>query len=139
MKYALTGRNAFGGDLFGDLEDFFFAPVSKNGGPRTDIREKEGNYILDMDLPGYDRNDVCVEVENGYLTVRAERKAEKEQSEENGKYIRRERSYGAVSRSFYVGDVDEQDVKACYKDGTLSVTFPKGSKKQEEKKRILIE
>ena len=140
MKYAITNRNHFGNGLFGDLDDFFFAPLAAAESMKTDIREKDGNFVLDVDLPGYDKKDISLEVENGYLTVRAEKQEDKEEKDKNGKFLRRERSFGSVSRSFYVGDVREEDVKAAYNAGTLTVTIPaENQRKPEEKKRILIE
>lgn len=139
MKYAITNRNRFGNNLFEDWDKLFFNPFETSE-LKTDIREKDGNYILDVDLPGFRKEDIDVSMDDGYLTVRAERKEEKEEKDEKGRYLRRERCYGTCSRSFYVGDVDEKTIKASYSDGILTVTIPQEQpKKLEEKKRIEIE
>lgn len=139
MKYALLNRNHFGNSLFEDLDRFFFDPFETSE-LKTDIREKEGNYLLDMDLPGFEKQDIHVSIENGYLTVRAEKKEEKDEKDDKGRYLRRERRYGSCSRSFYVGDIDEKSVKAAYANGILTLTLPKEQPpKIEEKKQIEIE
>ena len=121
-------------DVFGDVFEKKECQLMK-----TDIKEVDGNYVLDIDVPGYDKKDIKLELEHGYLTVTA--KQIKLDSEENKKekYIRRERFYGKSSRTFYVGDnVSEEDIKASYKNGILSVIVPKMSK-VETKKVIEIE
>ena len=134
MKYAITNRNRFGNNLFEDWDKLFFNPFETSE-LKTDIREKDGNYILDVDLPGFRKEDIDVSMDDGYLTVRAERKEEKEEKDEKGRYLRRERCYGTCSRSFYVGDIDEKTIKASYSDGILTVTIPQDQpKKLEEKK-----
>ena len=140
----------FGEDLF---DSFFedFARPSKNvvryttpntNVMRTDIRETEGSYELDIDLPGYKKEDVKAELKDGYLTVSTKTSASKEEKTENGKYIRKERYSGSCSRSFYVGEqVEQQDIKAKFEDGILKVTVPKKDAKPavEENKYIMIE
>ena len=107
---------------------------------RTDVKEKDGNYEITIDLPGYDKNDIKIAVENGYLTVSASHEEEKK-DEENGKYVRRERFSGECSRSFYIGeDVHDEDIKANFKNGTLKLDVPKHEEKEvSEKKYIQIE
>ncbi len=106
---------------------------------RTDIKEKDGNYILEIDVPGYDKENIQIELENGYLTVTA--KANDTVDEEKEGYIYKERYVGQCSRSFYAGEnIKEEDVKASFKNGTLVLTFPKEeTKKLEDKKIITIE
>ena len=107
---------------------------------KTDIKEKDNNYIIEVDLPGYDKDNIKVEIENGYLNVTA--KVDKSNdNEEEGKYIHKERFYGECSRSFYVGDsLTEEDVKASFKNGILTLTVPKAEqKKLDEKKYIQID
>lgn len=108
---------------------------------RTDIREVEGGYELDMDLPGFKKEDIKVQLEDGYLTISASRNANNDQKDENGKYIRRERYAGTVSRSFYVGEyVTENDIHARFEDGILKLSIPKKEEKPvEEKKYVTIE
>ena len=136
-------------NLFDDFfNDDFFSPAATrhpNGGAaimHTDIRETENGYIIDMELPGFKKEDVEAELKDGYLTVRAEHKTETEEETKEGHYIRKERYYGNFARSFYVGEaVTEEDIKAAFKDGILTLNVPKKEKeeKPEEKKLIAIE
>ena len=108
---------------------------------KTDIKEKKDKYLIDIDLPGYDKDGIKIEIQDGYLTVHA--KVNKEDNdEEKGKFVRKERYTGECSRSFYVGDsIKEEDVKAKFKNGTLTLEVPKKEehKEIEEKKYIPIE
>ena len=114
-------------DVFGDVFDRKEVSVMK-----TDVKEVGDNYELDIDVPGYNKEDIKLELERGYLTVTAEQT--KDSDEENKKYIRRERYYGKTSRTFYVGDdVTEEDIKEYYKNGILSITVPKVSKDETKK------
>lgn len=122
----------FGADLF---RDFFSAPeeVARNWTPAVDIQEQDGAYLLTADLPGVDRKDIHVELHDGYLTVRGERKSERE--EKQGGYVRCERTRGSFQRSFRVPEgVTEQDIKARYHDGVLELTVPAP---QAEKPRVI--
>ena len=108
---------------------------------KTDIREKDMSYLIDVDLPGFEKENIKMEIENGYLTIVATTNTNKEEKEE-GKYVRKERYYGTCSRSFYVGeDVESEDIKASFRNGTLSVEVPKKDVKKEipQKKYIRIE
>ena len=107
----------------------------------TDIKEKDGNYMIEMDLPGYEKENISIELENGYLNVSAKVDKSNEEKDEKENYIHRERFCGECSRSFYVGEnVTEEDVKASFKNGTLTLTVPKEEqKKLEEKKTIQID
>jgi HSP20 family molecular chaperone IbpA len=129
------------GDMFKDpFKDPFFNE-HENRIMKTDIREKEDTFIIDIDLPGYDKENIQIEVENGYLTVQASISEDKEEKEK-GKFVRRERFNGTCSRSFYVGDdVKSEDVKAKFKNGILSLEIPKKDETKEvpEKKYIQIE
>ena len=103
---------------------------------KTDVKEKDGNYIIEIDVPGYNKEDIQIELENGYLTVTA--KANTKVDEEKEGYIYKERFVGECSRSFYTGeDVKEEDIKASFKNGTLTLTFPKEDKKQIEGKKLI--
>ena len=110
---------------------------------KTDIKELEGGYELEMDLPGFTKDEITAELKDGYLTVSATKGFDKdEQEKETGKYIRRERYAGACQRSFYVGeDVTEQDIKAEFKHGMLKLFVPKkeAQPKVENKKYVAIE
>ena len=107
---------------------------------KTDIKEKKDGYELEIDLPGFKKDEVTAELNDGYLTVSAAKGLDQdEQEKETGKYIRRERYAGNLSRSFYIGDVKQEDVKAVFKNGILSISVPKEDKKaKEEKKYITI-
>ena len=108
---------------------------------KTDIREHDGGYELDVDLPGFKKDEINVELENGYLTISAAKGLDKDEQDKKGKYIRRERYAGAMQRSFYVGDeVTQEDIKARFEDGILRVSIPKkDAQAVETKKTIAIE
>ena len=147
----------FGEDLFDDfMRDFPFyddkqarRAEKKLYGHRgrnlmkTDIRETDGSYELEMDLPGFTKDEVKVSLENGYLTVQAAKGLdEDEQEKKTGRYIRRERYAGACERSFYVGeDVTQEEIKGEFKHGILRLSIPKKEVKPAvpEKKYIVIE
>ncbi len=108
----------------------------------TDIRELDGAYEIDMELPGFRKEDVQAELKDGYLTISACRNDEKEEKDEKQKYIRRERYSGCYQRSFFVGDgVKQEDIKAKFSNGILTVSVPKIEKQHEveQKNYIAIE
>ncbi len=108
---------------------------------RTDIKEKDDKYLIDVELPGYQKENIKLDVEDGYLTVHAEMDTKHEEKEE-GKFVRKERYVGSASRSFYVGeDIQSDDIKASFKNGMLQIEVPKKEEKKElpEKKYIQIE
>lgn len=107
------------------------------GKMKCDIYEKEGKYFVEMDLPGYKKEEIKIECDKGNLTVKAS-KEEKNDEENDRNYIRRERVYNEYSRSFYLGDIDEEMISAKLIDGTLTITVPK-KKEIETKKRIEID
>ena len=147
----------FGEDMFDDfMRDFSF--FDENAGNKiekklfgrhaknmmkTDIKEQEDGYELEMDLPGFTKDEITAELKDGYLTISASKGLDKdEQEKETGKYIRRERYAGACQRSFYVGeDITEQDIKAEFKHGILKLFVPKkeAQPKVENKKYVAIE
>ena len=108
---------------------------------KTDIREKKDGYELDIDLPGFKKDEINVELENGYLTISAAKGLDKDEQDKKGKYIRKERYAGAMQRSFYVGDaLTQEDIKAKFEDGILRLSIPKkDAKAVETKKTIAIE
>lgn len=135
----------FTGDVFDDFFDFpFFDDKQEkrqtaNYLMKTDIKELEKGYELEIDLPGYKKEEIQVELKEGYLTIRAVKSAEQK---EEGKFIRRERYSGSCQRSFFVGkDVTQEDIKAEFKDGILRLQVPKKEAKPavEENKYISIE
>ena len=100
---------------------------------KTDIRETDGSYELDVDLPGFKRDEMQIQLENGYITVSAAKGLDKDEKDKDGKYIRRERYAGNVSRSFYVGDkVQKEDIHPKFENGVLSFTVPKEQNTVEE-------
>ena len=119
-------------DLFDDMfrDPFFNEGESKL--MKTDIKEKKDKYLIDIDLPGYDKDNIKIEIQDGYLTVHASVNKENDE-EEKGKYVRKERYAGECSRSFYIGDnIKEEDIKAKFKNGTLTLEIPK----KEERKQL---
>ena len=137
----------FGENLFDEFfDDVFPAPVFRTRNPlygksaahimKTDIREKDGSYELDIDLPGFKKDEVQLDLENGYLTISAEKgldRGEKENGAEKdeGRYLRRERWAGRCSRSFFVGEgLQPSDVSASFENGILRVSLPKAEQKQ---------
>lgn len=114
----LINRDSFWGNIFDDL----YETKKSNSIMRTDIYEKDGNYIIEVDVPGFKKDDVKIDYEDGYLTISAKKE---EVVEENTNYIRKERHYGEYSRSYYVGNIDESMIKAKFEDGTLNISFPK--------------
>ena len=108
---------------------------------KTDIKEKKDGYDLEMDLPGFKKDEVKVELNNGYLTISTEKSLEKDKENKKGKMLRQERYSGVMQRSFFVGEhLTEEDIKASYENGVLHVMIPKKeARKVPEKKTILIE
>ena len=118
------------------LDDIFDNFVTTNRNEmKCDIFELGGNYHIEMDVPGYNKDDISIEVKEGYLTITAEKNNEENIEEKN--YIKRERTYGKYQRSFYLGDLDSDNVEATFTNGTLKVVIPK-KEKVENKKVIEI-
>ncbi len=139
---SIFGENLFD-EFFGDWDREFRNMdrrlYGKNASRemKTDVHEHDDHYEVDIDLPGFKKEDIKLELENGYLKVGAVKSLEKENK---GKAIRRERYLGSMQRSFYVGDaLTETDIGAKLEDGVLSLTIPKVEKKLPEKKTIMIE
>ena len=102
---------------------------------KTDIKEQDNGYELVIDLPGFKKDEINAQLDNGYLTISASKGLDKEEKNKEGKYIRKERYAGAMSRSFYVGDaVSEEDIHAKYEDGILKLSVPKKAPKAVEEK-----
>ena len=143
---SIFGENLFDDDWFDFDRDFWgrknplYGKNAKNI-MKTDIREHDTGYELDVDLPGFKKDEINIELENGYLTISAAKGLDKDEQDKKGKYIRKERYVGAMQRSFYVGDaVTEEDVKAKFEDGILKLSIPKKDAKEvETKKTIAIE
>ena len=142
----------FGENLFDDWMEFpfereFFGGRNPLYGKneknlmKTDVKELEGSYEVDIDLPGFKKEDINAKLEDGYLTISASKGLNKDEQDKEGKYIRRERYTGQCSRSLYVGEgVTEEDIRAKFEDGILRLTVPKKDQAQvEQKKYIAIE
>ena len=108
---------------------------------KTDVKEVENGYEVDIDLPGFKKDEITLELKDGYLTISAAKGLDKDEKEKDGKYIRRERYAGTMSRSFYVGEgVEQDDIHAKYENGILKLSIPKKDAKEvEQKKYISIE
>ena len=134
----------FGENLFDDWMEFSFPEIpdvdktlygkhAKNL-MKTDVKEKDGNYEVAIDLPGFKKDEITAELKDGYLTISAAKGLDKDEKDKEGNYIRRERYAGTLSRSFYVGDaVSEEDIHAKYEDGILKLSVPKKAPKAVEK------
>lgn len=137
MLPSIFGENLFD-EFFGN--DFGLMPMWNDHNPlygkhaknlmKTDVRETEDHYELDVDLPGFKKDEIQVDLKDGYLTIRAAKGLDKDTQDKKGKYIRQERYAGACSRSFYVGDVESKDVTAKYESGILTLTLPKHVKRE---------
>ena len=142
----------FGENLFDEFMDDFAFPVFRDAdralyGKRaknlmkTDVKETDDEYEVDMDLPGFKKDEITMQLKDGYLTVSAAKGLDKDEKNQEGRYVRRERYAGNVSRIFYVGEnLTEKDIRAKYENGILSFKLPKDEKKKvEENKYISIE
>ena len=113
-----------------DLDSMFdfFTP---SDGMKCDIYENKNNYVIEADMPGLSKKDVTVDYKDGYITISATKSAE--DNEEEKDYIRQERFYGSMERKFYVGDIDESEISAEFKDGVLKVSLPKDTTDKSSK------
>ena len=135
----LANRNY---NLFDDLfRDPFFSRPFENASSqimKTDIHEKDGNYVIDMELPGYCKEDIKADLKDGYMTITATKNETKEEKDARGNCIRKERYTGSCNRSFYVGDqVTQEDIKAAFKDGVLALKVPKDVPKAVEQPKLI--
>ena len=139
MKNELTRRNDY--DFFDEaMHDFFpafYGGKHSQKYMRTDIKEDENNYLMEVEIPGADKKDIHVDLNDGYLNISVN-KSEKSEGGKKDNYIHRERSF-SCSRSYYVGDVKKEDIKAKYENGILNVTIPKEAEKKGAESRIEIE
>ena len=153
LRPSIYGRNLwdeFFDDFENDMEEEFFHPARRGHQGRgnaadmmrTDVKEKDSDYEVTMNLPGIQKENVKVQLEDGYLTVSASSDTNNDQKDNDGRYIRRERYMGSFSRSFYVGeDVKHEDIKAKFENGTLILTVPKKEQQPavEDKHYIEVE
>ena len=128
----------FGENLFDDFfdDDFFRMPAWTGRDP---LYGKRGKNLMktDVDLPGFKRDEINVDLQNGYLTIQASKGLDKDQKDQQGRYIRQERYAGACSRSFYVGDIQPDQVSAKYEDGILKISLPKQEKRELPKQSTI--
>ena len=146
---SVFGENLFDDwmDSFDDFDRYFFGKKNPLYGKhaknmmKTDVKETDDSYEVDIDLPGFKKDEINATLEDGYLTISAAKGLDKDEKDKKGKYIRKERYAGAMSRSFYVGDgVTQDEVKAKYENGILKLSIPKKEAKAvEQKKHIAIE
>ena len=138
----------FGENLFDDFfNDFDMFPGWSGRNPlygtrarnmmKTDVRETENSYEVDVDLPGFQKDEIRLDLKDGYLTIQAAKGLDKDQQDKKGKYIRQERYAGAMSRSFYVGDVEPDQISAKYEHGVLQISLPKAGKKELPKSNTI--
>ena len=152
MLPSIFGENLFD-EFFNDFRDFdrefermnretnraLYGRKARNL-MKTDVRETDDGYELDVDLPGFKKDEVDVKLSDGYLTISAAKGLDKDEKDKKGNYIRRERYAGAMQRSFYVGDIKGEDLRAKFENGILSLTVPKADvKKLPEHNTIAIE
>ena len=138
----------FGENVFDDWMDFSFPDIDRKlygkhakNVMKTDVREMDDSYEVVIDLPGFKKDEIEVQLENGYLTISAAKGLDKDETDKQGKYLRQERYAGSMSRSFYVGeDITEEDIHGKFENGILKLDIPKvEAKKVEQKKHIAIE
>ena len=124
----------FWGDTF--FDDFFPTYRKNELTMKKDVKENEKNYELDIELPGVNKDNIDINLEDGYLNVSY--RVENKKDDEHGKYIRKERYYGSMSRSYYVGDVNKENIEASYDNGVLTILVPKEEEPKKEVKKITI-
>ena len=137
MLPSIFGESLFD-DFFADPFEMMAMPQGRNplygkhakNMMKTDIRDTDSSYELDIDMPGFKKEDIKAQLKDGYLTISASTSANNDEQDKDGRYIRRERYYGSSSRSFYVGDLRPEEIKCKYESGVLSITVPK--KAQQE-------
>ncbi len=147
--FGLTRRNQDLYNPFREMEEFEKAFFSNPFGTffgttalsqfRTDVTDEGDHYLLEADLPGFEKKDITLDIRDDTLTVRAERKSKVEEKDKKDKVIRMERSYGAYQRSFDISGVDADKIKAKYVDGVLRLTLPKQERRLPEGRRLEIE
>ena len=127
------------------FDDFFDAPIfdrrelrKLNNMMKTDVKERDNEYVIDVELPGIDKKDVNLDLRDGYLVINAHREHNVNEDNKKENFIRRERSYGSFSRSFYVGDIKEKDIDAKLENGILQIIVPKSHESLDSSSRIEI-
>lgn len=117
-----------------DFDDLFdILPVRKDNRMKCDIYEKDNKYFIEMEVPGFNKEDIDISLKEGYLTVKAEKNMSNEEKDEDKKYLRKERNYIKTERSFNLGNIDEENIDASFENGVLKIEIPK----VEENKRTI--
>lgn len=139
---SIFGENFFGENFFDDFMNMPFGGMKTNGMMKTDIRDSGDSYQLEIDLPGFQKEEIKAQLKDGCLTISAATNSNSDEKDKNGRYIRRERYSGTCTRNFYVGEgLTQEDIKAKFENGILTLSIPKVEAKPqlEEKKYIAIE
>lgn len=135
-----TYRNVFGRNPFAELEkELFNNSVSKLADFQTDVQDLGDSYLLEADLPGFDKKDIKIEINDHRLTIKAERRQNTEHKDDKTGYVRQERTFGSFSRSFDINQIDEGAISAAYENGVLKLTLPKLKEAVPEQKMIEIQ
>ena len=144
MTPSIFGENLFNDDWmnfgFPEVEKALYGKHASHE-MKTDVRETDSGYEVDIDLPGFKKDEINIQLDNGYLSISAAKGLDKDEQDKEGKYIRKERYAGSMSRSFYVGNaITQDDIKAKYESGILRLSVPKKAAEEiESAKRIAIE
>jgi HSP20 family protein len=141
MMYGMTpfGRNAFNlFNMWNDLDKDLLGDTMPVNACRTDIKDAGDKYIMESELPGFEKEDINIDLNGEYLVISAERKAESEEKNDETKYIRRERRFGSYKRSFDISDVEADAISAEYKNGILTIELPKKKPAEPVAKRLEI-
>ncbi|MBO4878575.1 MAG: Hsp20/alpha crystallin family protein [Ruminococcus sp.] len=140
MRYGLTpfGRGYDLFNIFNDMDKDFFSGAMPANACRTDIKDAGDKYVMESELPGFEKEDITLDINGTYLTISAEHKTETENKDEESKYIRKERTYGSYKRSFDISDVDAEGIAAEYKNGILIIDLPKKKPEAPLAKRLEI-
>lgn len=141
MKNLVRNNRNYGVGFWNDrfFDEFFDSPFvrTRNAVMKTDVTEEEDKYILEIDVPGFAKEDIKLSLEDGYLKVEALKEETKEENDKKGKYVRRERYVGSCSRCYYVGNIKEEYIQAAYNNGILKITVPKENPKDLEEKKYI--
>ena len=140
MRYGLTpfGRGYDLFNIFNDMDKDFFSGAMPANACRTDIKDAGDKYVMESELPGFEKEDITLDINGTYLTISAEHKTETENKDEESKYIRKERTYGSYKRSFDISDVDAEGIAAESKNGILIIDLPKKKPEAPLAKRLEI-
>ena len=140
MMYGLTpfGSNFDLFNVFNDIDKDFFGGAMPMNSCRTDIRDEGEKYVMESELPGFEKEDIKLDLNGSCLVISAEHKTENNEKDDKGNYIRRERSYGSYKRSFDIPDVDVEKINAEYKNGILTIDLPKKQPETPVAKRLEI-